>query len=176
MPLPARQPLSAAAFAIFLSLFPAIAPACAADMAPPQGEVVLSVTGAIGCTNDGAAARLDRALLESLPQRTFRTTTIWTDGVQEFTGVALADLLRSLDASGKTVIARAINDYQIDIPVDEVSEEAPIIAYRMNGAPMSIRDKGPLWIVYPFDDNPRFQSEVAYARSVWQLAQIEVTD
>jgi hypothetical protein len=44
----------------------------------------------------------------------------------------------------------------------------------MNGAEMSIRDKGPLWIVYPYDASDDFRSEVVYSRSIWQLDRIEV--
>jgi hypothetical protein len=49
-----------------------------------------------------------------------------------------------------------------------------MIAFRMNGAPMSVRDKGPLWIVYPYDSDPRFQTEIIYSRSIWQLDRLEV--
>ena len=48
------------------------------------------------------------------------------------------------------------------------------MAFLNNGEPMSIRDKGPLWIIYPFDDNPDYQTEVIYSRSIWQLDQIHV--
>lgn len=38
---------------------------------------------------------------------------------------------------------------------------------------MSVRDKGPLWVIYPYDSDPALQSEVTYARSIWQLVRIE---
>jgi hypothetical protein len=44
----------------------------------------------------------------------------------------------------------------------------------MDDRPMSVRDKGPLWVVYPFDDVPAYQSETIYSRSIWQLDRIEV--
>ncbi|MEC8574513.1 MAG: oxidoreductase, partial [Pseudomonadota bacterium] len=40
---------------------------------------------------------------------------------------------------------------------------------------MSLRDKGPLWIVYPFDSDPAYQTEAIYSRSIWQLEEITVT-
>ena len=49
-----------------------------------------------------------------------------------------------------------------------------MIAYERNGAVMSVRDKGPLWIVYPYDSNPDYQTEEIYARSIWQLEKITV--
>jgi hypothetical protein len=36
-----------------------------------------------------------------------------------------------------------------------------------------VRDKGPLWVVYPYDSKPDYQSELIYVRSIWQLAQME---
>ena len=39
---------------------------------------------------------------------------------------------------------------------------------------MTVRDKGPFWIIYPFDSNPDYQSEVIYSRSIWQLNRLEV--
>jgi hypothetical protein len=39
---------------------------------------------------------------------------------------------------------------------------------------MSLREKGPLWIIYPFDSSPEYQTELTYSRSIWQLNRIEV--
>ena len=69
--------------------------------------------------------------------------------------------------------ATAINNYAIEIPVSDAVNEGPIIAYLMDGKKMSVRDKGPLWIVYPYDANPDYRSEVVYSRSIWQLDRIE---
>ena len=41
---------------------------------------------------------------------------------------------------------------------------------------MTLRDKGPLWVIYPFDDDPRYRSETVYFRSIWQLNRIIVMD
>jgi hypothetical protein len=49
--------------------------------------------------------------------------------------------------------AKAINDYAIDIPLSDAVQGGPIVAYRLDGDTMSVRDKGPLWIVYPYDAN-----------------------
>ena len=46
----------------------------------------------------------------------------------------------------------------------------------MDGAEMSSRQKGPLWILFPFDDRPEYRTEQAYSWSIWQLARIIVTE
>ena len=116
----------------------------------------------------------DREALAAMPAVTFRTTTIWTEGDQTFTGVPLAYFLAEVDVAEGMIEARAINDYAVQIPVSDAVEDGPIIAYRRNGEDMSVRDKGPLWIVYPFDSNQEYQSEVIYSRSIWQLDRLSV--
>lgn len=151
-------------------------PLCASadGLAEPAGEVVLTVTGAIGKTNTDNAARFDRDMLRALPATRYETATIWTDGVHVFEGVLLAHLLEAVGASGSEVRAVALNDYAITIPVDGGDENDALVAYHMNGREMSVRDKGPLWVVYPYDSDAAFRTEVIYSRSIWQLNRIDV--
>lgn len=150
------------------------APLFAGELPKPTGPVLLTVTGAIENTNAEGAALFDRAMLESLGPVSFETTTIWTDGRQRFTGVELSRLMDAVGAHGDVADATAVNDYAIDIPREDWISGGPIVAYLTNGAPMSLRDKGPLWVVYPYDSKTNYQSEVIYARSIWQLDRIIV--
>jgi hypothetical protein len=47
-----------------------------------------------------------------------------------------------------------------------------MIAYARNGEPMSLREKGPFWLVYNYDADPAFRTETVYSRSIWQLDRI----
>lgn len=141
---------------------------------PATGDVLLTVTGEIGQTNAADEARLDLDLLVELGTTEFETETIWTDGPQTFVGVELIDLLAALEAEGDILRAVALNDYAVEIPVSDAVEGGPIIAFLRNGEEMSVREKGPLWLVYPYDNAPEYRAEVIYARSIWQLARIEV--
>ena len=150
------------------------APLWATDLDAPTGEVVLTISGAIAITNVGETARFDRAMLEDLGAVTIRTETIWTEGEQSFTGVPLSRLMDRVAATGDSMNATAVNDYAVSIPREDWVEDGPIVAYLNNGEPMSLRGKGPLWIVYPYDTHPEYQSEVIYSRSIWQLDRIVV--
>lgn len=138
----------------------------------PDGDVLLTVTDAQGTE----MALYDRAALEALPSATFETTTIWTDGIQEFTGVPLAALAEDLGIVEGSLTAMAVNDYSIEIPLADAIEGGPIIAYLNNGEPMSLREKGPLWVVYPYDSNDAYRSEIIYSRSIWQLDRLKLND
>ena len=86
----------------------------------------------------------------------------------------LRDLLDRLGVEGGTLTASAANDYSVDIPVSDATDPGPIIAFARNGETMTLRDKGPLWLVYPYDASPAWRTEVVYARSIWQLDHIAV--
>lgn len=141
-----------------------------------DGPVLLTVGGDIAIPNQDDLAVFDRARLESLPQQTFTTSTNWTEGTQTFSGPALSDVLAAAGAGEGSITAIALNDYAVAIARSEIGEDAPIIATRIDGEPFSIRNKGPLWIVFPFDSDPVFQTELTYSLSVWQLAQLIVTE
>lgn len=163
------SPLLAAALALAAAAGP---PAAALDA--PEGTVILTVSGAIADRNAGDTAEFDLAMLEAFDAVEIETTTIWTDGMQTFVGVELDDLLAAVGAEGASLRAIAHNDYAVDIPVSDAIDGGPIVAYLRNGAAMSLREKGPLWVIYPFDRSPDYQSELIYSRSIWQLDRIEV--
>jgi hypothetical protein len=116
-----------------------------------------------------------RQTLMDLPQFGFETSTIWTQGPQRFEGVWLADLMHSYDVTEGVLQLRAINDYLVEIPMDEVTEGRALLAHSRNGMPMNAREKGPVWVVYNYDSNPAFRTETIYSRSVWQLDQITIS-
>lgn len=121
-----------------------------------------------------SAVSLTLADLQDLPTSSFSTTTIWTEGESRFTGVSLHALLEHMEHPVQELRAVALNDYAVSIPVGDAVDGGPIVAYLRDGAPMSLREKGPLWILYPFDDKPKYQSEEYFARSIWQLSHIEL--
>ena len=112
--------------------------------------------------------------LSALPQISFTTSTIWTADPVTFSGPSLAAVLEAADAPAGALSMVAVNDYKVELPRTLVAAEAPIIAHRLNGKPFGIRDKGPLWVVFPFDADARYQTEEIYSYSIWQLTQIQV--
>lgn len=127
-------------------------------------------------TLDGIQHSFTLDALDALPQVAFTTSTIWTDGDITFSGVSLKALLTSVGANGATLEMTALNDYAITMPIADLEDAAPIIATRMNGETMPIRDKGPYWVVFPFDQSPKYSTETNYSRSIWQLNRLKVTE
>ena len=148
--------------------------AAAQDIDQPKGEIILTVTGDIEVMNADGALVFDIEALAALDAEAFETTTIWTEGLNTFQGVSLKTLVDLIGAEEGTLLATAINDYTVEIPISDAVENGPIVAYLMNDMEMSVRDKGPLWVIYPYDSSADYRSEVVYSRSIWQLDRIEV--
>lgn len=164
----------AVGFVLCLSQFAAGFGFAAEPLPVPNGTVVLSVSGRISAHNADRAADFDMATLQSLGGDVLATSTPWTEGVVTFEGISMATLLERLGAEGVELHATALNDYAVTVPLDELRTYPVLLAYKMNGKPMSVRDKGPLWLIYPRDQYERFQSEEHNFKWIWQIRRFEV--
>ncbi len=146
----------------------------AEGLAKRAGDVVLTIDGAITNSNEDGRADFDMAMLRALPSTKFSTTTQWTEGKTEFEGVPFKDLFAAVGASGTSIKASALNDYIADVDFETLVSSGAILAYHVNGADISVRDKGPLWIMFPFDEKPQLKAETIYSQSVWQLRKMTI--
>jgi hypothetical protein len=143
----------------------------------PKGDVILTVVGArLSHPNVDGAAEFDMAMLETLTQRSGSMQTPWTSGTVKFSGPLLRAVLDAAGAQGQTLKVGALNDYSANVPVEDATGMDTMLATRMDGKPMSVRDKGPLFLVYPFDVDPSLYNEKYFSRSVWQINRIEVSE
>ena len=148
--------------------------ALAESLPAPKNKPILEIAGSIGTTNKEGTAVFDRDMLESLGMETITTTTPWHKGQVTFEGVPMAKVMELVAAKGKTVKALALNDYVTQIPMEDFAKFGVILALKRDGEYMPVRDKGPLFIIYPFDSDPDLKSQTYYGRSVWQVARLVV--
>ncbi len=134
--------------------------------------------GGLFVVNGSAAAvLLDAQKLAQLPQHTTHTATPWTDGITRFEGPLAIDALKAAGVTldkGMTVQAEALNGYVIDIPAEDFLRWPVILAFMADGKPLTRRDKGPLWIVYPRNSDKVLQDIKYDHRWAWQLKQITI--
>ena len=148
--------------------------AAAAFLPTPAEKPILTITGNIATTNAAGAAVFDRPMLEKLGMVSFATTTPWYTGVTMFEGVPMAKLLAEVGAKGERLVVLALNDYSSEVPIEDFAHYGVILALKRNGEYMPVRDKGPLFIVYPYDSAPELKSQKFYSRSAWQVKSMEV--
>ena len=150
-------------------------PAKGGTLSSPAEKTILTITGAITNTNEGNAAVFDRSMLEALGLDGFETTTPWYDRLVRFEGIRMRRLMQAVGAFGTDVVAFALNNYVIEIPMCDFDRYGALLAMKRDGVDMPVRDKGPLFIVYPYDSEPELKSHKFYSRSAWQVAKLVVT-
>jgi hypothetical protein len=131
-----------------------------------EGKPLLNISGKIA---SGAGVNMDREAIEKLGVVSLQTTTPWHNGKVTFEGVPMRALLREVGANGTSVQALALNDYSTEIPMADFEKYNVILALKRDGEYMPVRDKGPLFIVYPYDSDPDLKSQKFYSRSAWQV-------
>jgi hypothetical protein len=151
-----------------------IGTARAQALGTPSGRVILTISGNIGVRNAGDTAAFDRDMLEALGMTSITTATPWHQGRVTFEGVPMARLLAHVQARGEMLSVVALNDYATEIPIADFARFGVILALKRDGEYMPVRDRGPLFIIYPYDSNPELQSRLYYSRSAWQVARMTV--
>ncbi|SNY70920.1 molybdopterin-dependent oxidoreductase [Enterobacter sp. CC120223-11] len=146
----------------------------AGEIPKPAGKVLLTMSGNIENTNEDGKAVFDVASLEKLGLVSFQTTSPWYDGRTTFTGISLQKLMDYVGAKGSVVKVTALNDYTTDIPLSDFKKYNVILALKINGEYMRVRDKGPLFVVYPYDSLPELNNQIYYSRSAWQVSKMTI--
>lgn len=140
----------------------------------PTSPPILTIEGKITMFNADHTAQFDRAMLENLGMTSFITSTPWFDGLTKFDGVLMRTLMDAIGAFGDTMIATALDDYVTSAPVSDFHQYDVLLALKRNDKYMPVKDKGPLFLVYPFDSNPVLNSQRYYGRSEWQLTRMRL--
>jgi hypothetical protein len=163
-------------------LIPLLLPICLASPAVnaaddwqelPANPLILTVTGELGCCPQGRAL-FDLQRLDALPQVEVKTLTPWTDQEDSYRGVRLSVLLDELKARGQRIDATALNDYSMLLNLPAARQYPVILATRKNGKVMRVRDKGPIWVIYPLSDFPELRKEEHHQAMVWQLKSLNI--
>jgi hypothetical protein len=150
----------------------------------PVESPILVVVGKITATNKAQGefngqlragrAVFDRPMLDAMAGEEIKTTTPWYTGEVKFEGVSFARFVKEIGATGDNLVITALDDYSREIPIADLIKNRAILALRRDGQYLSISDKGPLFVVYPYDSDPELKNEKYYSRSVWQVRRIEV--
>jgi hypothetical protein len=165
--------IMAGAFVVLMGLA-GLNAATAEPLPSPSERPILTISGKINVTNIGGTAQFDRAMLEAIGMVTIETTGPWYEGTAKFEGVPFDKLMKRVGASGERVDVVALNDYSSEITMKDFANYNVILAIKRNGEYMPVRDKGPLFVIYPSDSNPELKNQTFYGRSVWQVSRLIV--
>ncbi len=112
--------------------------------------------------------------LRDMSQETVVTGNEFVDGKRVFRGPLMRDVMRRFSSSlPKMVVLTAANDFQSAAPVKEFFKYNVILALSVDGVALSMRDKGPIWMIYPMSDFPELRDPSYNSRLIWQLISID---
>ena len=133
-------------------------------------EAMLTLVNAM----EGTEIVLSEAEVMALPQAAIDTENEFVNGMTRFEGPLGRDVLALLGAGGSTVVLTAVNDYAVEVPVEDFEKYDVVFAMSADGQAFSRRDKGPIWVVYPMSDHAELRDPVYNARLIWQLVKVEL--
>lgn len=139
----------------------------------PVGDVILRV---VDMTSQGQTLEFDMAALESIGVVEYTVDDQQAEGdLATFRGVLISDLLDVVGASAEatTLMATALNDYAVEIPVADVRDHAVMLATSVDSERMSVARYGPTRVIYPYHTG-EFDRAVYEPRWIWQVATIEI--
>ena len=94
------------------------------------------------------------------------------DTVSTVRGLEIRPLLKSLDLQGNNLYVEALDGYALDVPRADIEKYKVLLAVEVDGKRLTVREKGPAWVVYPVSDHKELDAPVFEARSVWQIKSI----
>jgi hypothetical protein len=146
----------------------------AASIATPMMALANPILS-VKIPGDAAAVELTAEELLSLKQIEISTANDYVDGMAVFSGPLLRSVFGDyvLKPTDKIKLT-ALNDYSTEMPAAEAIDYDVILAMTMNGNALSVREKGPLWVIYPMSDHKELQVPEFNDRLVWQLSKVEI--
>jgi hypothetical protein len=149
-------------------LFTAAIPSVALAQSAP---VILTIDGKI---SGGVPIDFTASELEAIGSDQIVTATPWHEGTPVFEGVPMETLLSHVGAEGEEADVLALNNYRTTIPLTDFMTYPVLLALKQDGQYMSVRNKGPLFIIYPFDDFEELRTDLYQSRSAWQVRSITI--
>lgn len=139
----------------------------------PKGKIVLRVEGA-SSGEAGKPLAFDIPTLELMGLIRFTNTNRWYTEPVTFEGVLGSDFLAAVGVppGAKTMHMVALNDYVADVPIEDLRLWPVMLALKIDGKYMSVREKGPIWLVYPSHIDEKLGEPAYQGRWIWQVKDI----
>jgi len=142
----------------------------------PTGEVILTLSGDISVTNVGDTLQFDMATLENLGLVKYTVDDPWFNETNTYTGVLMSELRKyaGVSPTAKNIHLVGLDDYSVNISVDDIEKWPILLATRTNGAYMDVESAGPTRIIFPYQSYSI--DPVTYNDYwIWNLASMEIS-
>ena len=114
--------------------------------------------------------------LQQLPQHEIQTKIPWAAGTHIYKGPYLEDVFALAKVKGHWLTLHGLDQYQISFNYLNIKKFKPILALQVDGKLLTIRSKGPIWVILPLDDYKELNAAIYHDYMVWQLVKINVEE
>lgn len=162
---------------VFLALFSTLSQAHAVGDEPAadtEYRIILKLSW-----RDDQGQTVDKnfslADIERMPQTALALTlpeAVGIAGTHAWQGVTVSSLIALSGRKPHSLKVAALNGYSVSVPVEDIQRFNPILSFRRDGALISVREKGPFLLIYPFNTFPELNQQIYLNRLVWQVNEI----
>lgn len=124
----------------------------------------------------GERKQYTRVQLLQLPQYSINTKLPWTDESHTYSGPRLEDVLQLAKVKGHWLKLDALDFYNVSLNFNKIKKFNPILALERDKKQLTVRNKGPLWLILPVDDHAELKAAIYNDFMVWHLIKIGVQD
>ncbi|WP_262184502.1 hypothetical protein [Pseudomonas sp. 5P_3.1_Bac2] len=165
-----------AVIALIAALCPLFVHAQNATSAPLTERTVLTLHW-LNPLGEATSLELKQAQIDALPPHSISLQlpqALGIEGFHSWHGVSVQDLLKLTDSNGQNLRIQALNGYYTVMPRSDIEHYNPVLANYRDGNKLSIRDKGPFMLIYPFQQYNELNQQLYMNRSVWQINEIHI--
>ncbi|MFV0934145.1 hypothetical protein [Pseudomonas jessenii] len=113
--------------------------------------------------------------IENLPQTSITLElpeSVGITGEHVWQGTPLSSLVALSGRKTDSLKIAALNGYSVSVPANDIDRYNPTLVYRRDGMLISVREKGPFLLIYPFNKFPELNQQIYLNRLVWQINEI----
>lgn len=137
---------------------------------PASEKVLLNVYSVSESTNK----QYTLTQLLQLPQHDIDTKLPWTSENNIYTGPYLADVLQAAQVKGQWLRFDALDYYNVSLNYQSIKKFNPILALKQDGKLLTIRTKGPIWLILPVNQHTELNAAIYNDYMIWHLVKIAV--
>ncbi len=114
-----------------------------------------------------------KALEANFTLHTVETYNPWEKRTEVYTGIWVSDLIKTYGQGTTSLKLTAIDDYQVTLNNEEWQNLRILLATKVNGQYIDVKNKGPMRVVFPDYDAANKHYELSLPKWLWMIKRLE---
>ena len=107
--------------------------------------------------------------------KSISTNTPWHDDIAKYTGITIQNFLDQYkNGEFSEISISAMNGYAVDADIRTFVNAGAMLVWLMNDAPISVHNKGPIVVIFPWSQNGSLREDIFTSLAVWHVNSIHI--